>query len=270
MAYEIPLERLTFIAGADLSAKQYFAVKLANTGKVVLAGAGESAIGVVQNTPVAEEASTIMTLGITMAKSGGSITAGQNVTPDAAGKFVVAAGGNAVIGVALTNAVADDVFPMLLSVKSSAGTYNLEADSVNTAAIEDNAVTIDKIAAGFMKVAKVALTPAAAADDILFAWENEEAGAVIVHKVLVDITTAGGTATALIDVGGAADAVTGSDTLIDGADLNAVAVYDNIDDQGTNGKSKVKVAAGAFVTGQAKVEAAAALVGNAYIFYTAV
>ena len=60
------------------------------------------------------------------------------------------------------------------------------------------------------------------------------------------------------------------DNLIDEVDANAVALYDNIDDQGTNGQSKAKVEAGEFVTCQIVDDDAAALVGNAYIYVTTV
>jgi hypothetical protein len=119
----------------------------------------------------------------------------------------------------------------------------------------------------YLRSAQGNLSAAAAADNIVFAWENREGADIIVYRVIIDVTTAGGTAGALVDVGSAVDAVTGSDNLIDGADLNAVAVYDNIDDQGGNGESKQKVPDGEFVTGQARVEKAEALVGKYTIIY---
>lgn len=119
----------------------------------------------------------------------------------------------------------------------------------------------------YSRVAAVSLAAAAAADDIVFAWENPESSSIIVYRVIADITKAGGTATALLDIGSAADAVTGSDNLIDGVDANAVATYDNFEAV-TGAAGFVKVPAGEFVTGQAKVEKAEALEGTVYIFYT--
>jgi hypothetical protein len=101
-----------------------------------------------------------------------------------------------------------------------------------------------------------------------FAWENPETVPIIVTRVIINVTTAGGTALSVINVGSAADATTTSDNLIDGADLNAVAVYDNIDDQGANGESKQIVDVGEFVTGQILTENAAALEGTFTIYYT--
>ncbi len=74
------------------------------------------------------------------------------------------------------------------------------------------------------------------------------------------------------DFGTAANGTTSSDNLLDGVDLNAATgVFDNVDDQGTNGKSRQRLDAkgGAtdFITGSKATGAAAGVVGNAYIFY---
>ena len=116
-------------------------------------------------------------------------------------------------------------------------------------------------------VAKAALT-AGNANAIAFAIANPEGADLLIHRVLLDVTTPGGTATAVLDVGVAADAVTGSDILIDGADANADALYDNLNDAGTSGKSRQRWGSTQYVTGQILVANAAALVGNVYVFYT--
>lgn len=124
-----------------------------------------------------------------------------------------------------------------------------------------------------IKVAKVALT-AGNANAIAFAWQNPEASKIMVHRVIVDRTTAGGTATSVLDVGPVADAISTADTLIDGLDLNATGVADNITDKGTNGLSRAKLDENGgttdYLTGKILVANAASLVGNAYIFYTIV
>jgi len=121
-----------------------------------------------------------------------------------------------------------------------------------------------------VKVASGDLT-AGAANAFAFAWQNPEPGKILVKRVMVDVTTAGGTATAVIDVGSAASATTHSDNLINGADLNAVALYDNIDDAGTNGKSKQKLdekgGTTDYITGQILTEKADSLAGKYYIEY---
>jgi hypothetical protein len=122
----------------------------------------------------------------------------------------------------------------------------------------------------YLRAARGNLAAAAAADGIVFAWENQEGADVIVYRVIVDVTTAGGTATATLDVGEAVDAVTGSNSLITAADLNAVATYDSLDLAGAGVATFVKVPDGEFITGQAKTEKAEALVGKYYVFYALV
>ena len=83
---------LSRVAGADLSAAQYKAVKLNSSGAAVLAGAGEFAIGILQNNPASGVAAMIATVGaISKAKAGGSITAGATVAVNASGLLVDAA-----------------------------------------------------------------------------------------------------------------------------------------------------------------------------------
>lgn len=77
---------ITLIAGADLSAKQFYAVKLNSSGQVIAAGAGEAAIGVVQNKPASGQAATVRVAGITKIVAGIAITAGAAVASGAAGK----------------------------------------------------------------------------------------------------------------------------------------------------------------------------------------
>lgn len=124
-----------------------------------------------------------------------------------------------------------------------------------------------------MKVSKVALA-AGNANAFAFAWQNPESTKVLVHRVIVNVTTAGGTASSVINVGTAASATTTSDNLIDGMDANATGPRDNVSDGGTNGKSRQlldeKDGTTDYVTGQILTQNAASLAGYAYIFYTAV
>ena len=148
----------------------------------------------------------------------------------------------------------------------------LGAAAVETAKIKDANVTNAKLATDNVKIVTAALT-AGAANEFCLAWENPETVPILVTRILVDVTTAGGTATAVLDFGSAADGTTHSDNLIDGVDANAVAIYDNLlaaDSGGTVVKLDENGGTTAFITGQILTEAASALVGNAYIFYTEV
>jgi hypothetical protein len=127
------------VAGADLSTKQYYAVKLNSSAAAVLAGAGEFAVGILQNNPGNGQAASIATVGaISKAIAGGSITAGATVAVDSSGKLVDAteakvntsdAGSSTdaviasnVIGVALAAASSGDIFPVLLTMSGATPT----------------------------------------------------------------------------------------------------------------------------------------------------
>lgn len=77
---------ITVTAGADLSAAQFRAVKLNSSGAVVLAGAGEDAIGVLQSKPASGQAATVRVAGITKFVAGAAIAGGVRVASDASGK----------------------------------------------------------------------------------------------------------------------------------------------------------------------------------------
>lgn len=78
---------LFFVAAADLSAKQNFAVKKNGTGsEVALAGAGEMPIGVLQNAPVATAIAIVRVSGVTLMIAGAAVAIGDPVASDAAGK----------------------------------------------------------------------------------------------------------------------------------------------------------------------------------------
>lgn len=131
---------------------------------------------------------------------------------------------------------------------------------------------LDTLAAG-LKVAKGTLK-AGDADDFAFFWQNPETSKIIVTRVLINITTAGGTGSSVLDVGVVANATSTADTLIDGLDLNATGIFDNITDKGEHGKSRQVVdengGANDYITGKILAQDAAALVGKYYIFYTVI
>ena len=122
-----------------------------------------------------------------------------------------------------------------------------------------------------LKIARVALA-GGNANAFAFAWANPETSKIIVTRLVVDVTTKGAVADALLDCGPAASATTASDLLIDGLDIaSAVICADNITNKGQNGLSLCKLDAvggtTAYITGQILVQNAAALAGYAYIFY---
>jgi len=104
------------------------------------------------------------------------------------------------------------------------------------------------------------------------AWQNPETGAVIVTRVLLNITTES-TGASTFDVGvTATSATTSSDTLLDGVSGAAVALFDSMNaalDSGANAKAQL-VAAGKWITFTEASGAAEGLVGTAYIQYVKV
>lgn len=102
-------------AAADLSAKQFYAVKQTSTG-INLAGAGEAIVGILQNKPSAlGQATEVETLGLSKAVGGAAITQGAAVTPDGNGKLITATTGDHIAGTAWTGCGADaELFTVLL------------------------------------------------------------------------------------------------------------------------------------------------------------
>ena len=163
---------------------------------------------------------------------------------------------------------------------TGAGTFRSKGGSLSKklgyefAAIKTETDALRAVDAAGLKVAKGTLA-GGLANAFSFAWQNPESSAIVVSRVVIDVTTVGAVSGALLDVGPGATATTHSDTLIDGLDITtAVITADNITNKGSNGLSLCKLdAAGGttdYITGQILVQAAAALVGKYYIFYTVV
>lgn len=113
---------------------------------------------------------------------------------------------------------------------------------------------------------KVALAALETAGGVL-ALENPEGEDLIVTRVILDITTKS-TGASTVDVGIAADEETSADNLMDGLDVGTAAgVFDNIENQGTNGKATVKWSASQVLTISKASGNVAGLVGNAYVQY---
>lgn len=110
-----------------------------------------------------------------------------------------------------------------------------------------------------------------AASGGVISWVNPEPVAIIIARVLIDITTIA-TGACTFDIGTTTvSALTTSDNLIDGLDVNsATGLFDNITDKGTNGKSKQKLSTAKWVTLDEKTGDATGLVGNLYITYLVV
>ena len=90
MAYEMDVLDITCIAAADLSSYQYRFVKLTADNTVNVCGAGEQAIGVLQNKPIAGAAARVRVFGVSRITNGtaGAIAYGAKAMSAADGKVV--------------------------------------------------------------------------------------------------------------------------------------------------------------------------------------
>jgi len=106
---------------------------------------------------------------------------------------------------------------------------------------------------------------------IAFSWGNPHSYKIIIDRVFVYLTTAGGTGASVLDVGVTTAITTAVDNLIDGLNLNTTGIFDNITDKGTNGKTRQLLdetgGTTTFVTGAIKVAIATNLVGTYIIEY---
>lgn len=93
MATQEGLVCITLVAGADLSAKQFYGVKVNSSGQAVLAALGEMCIGILQNKPASGEPATVAIAGKSKAIFGASTAIGLAVKTDANGKFIAASAG---------------------------------------------------------------------------------------------------------------------------------------------------------------------------------
>lgn len=149
--------------------------------------------------------------------------------------------------------------------------------TIANSAISDPCYSYEAVPQGYpgfggdLKMAKVALA-SGNANAFAFAWQNPENTKILIHRVMVNRTAAGGTAGGLLDVGIVANATSTADTLIDGLDLNATGLADNISDVGTNGKSRGIVdengGTNDYITGKILAQNAASLAGYVYIYYS--
>ena len=114
MAYEISnySVKVTLVAAADLSTKQYTFVKLDSSGTVVAAAAAtDIPIGVLQNAPTSGQEAEVLVVGGTKVVAGAAIGEGALVGTSATGKAVALVAGTDttkyVVGTLLTESAAD-------------------------------------------------------------------------------------------------------------------------------------------------------------------
>ena len=122
MAYQLTTNVIgTIAAGADLSAKQFYGVKLSSGAAILATVAGEPIVGVLQNAPTSGAAAEIQIASVAKCWLGGTVTAGDRLTVTAAGKFIASvAGGDTIVGKALESGSDGGVIAVLLNPSMSA------------------------------------------------------------------------------------------------------------------------------------------------------
>lgn len=146
----------------------------------------------------------------------------------------------------------------------------LQSDAAILGGVADAAAGVAMTADGrITKVVKVPLVAAAGttAGGVLN-WLNPEASAILVTRFIVELT--GVKSGQTVNFGKSAATAAPSDNLIDGMSTATAGVFDNLDDtdNGTNGKTKQKLAVGERVTGTASdALTGATFAGSAYIHY---
>jgi hypothetical protein len=119
VAFQQAEQLVTVPAGSDLSTKQFYAVKVGSTSKLALCGTSNQALGILTDKPAADGApGAVCIFGFTKAIAGGTITPGNMVATDSAGKLVAAASGDIAVGIAIGaggTISANDVFTLFVT-----------------------------------------------------------------------------------------------------------------------------------------------------------
>jgi len=143
--------------------------------------------------------------------------------------------------------------------------------SINDKGTGTNKIVKDNLAyisQGEIKVLSGNLTPGVQ-NAQMFNVQNPYSSKAIVTRMIIKITKAGGTDGSKGDFGVTSASGTLSTNIINGVDLNAIDIYDNIDDQGTGGNSTKLLdengGANDWITGTIKSDNATSLAGTYYI-----
>jgi hypothetical protein len=115
-AYEKVSFEVSLLAAADYTTKQFLAVKQSSSGiATVCSTAGERAIGILQDAPLAGAAGLVAVSGISRAYIGGTVAADADLAVATTGRLVAATTGDYVVGRAMSSGVSGDIIPVLLN-----------------------------------------------------------------------------------------------------------------------------------------------------------
>lgn len=142
---EISLGR--FVANSAFTGTPFRFVKL-SSGKLVLCGAGESGLGVIQDEPIAGEPGNVMIIGVSKVECGDTIGQGDPVKSDASGKGVPASDGDITLGTALEAGADGEVIDVLIlgPSQAEAAIIPFEVPVPAVATNVDNSVVVGRMA----------------------------------------------------------------------------------------------------------------------------
>jgi Ca2+-binding RTX toxin-like protein len=193
MAVEEIVYSTSVIAGSDLSAKQFYCVKLNASGQIVLSGAGENALGILQDKPASGQVGAVCCLGKSMAMLGSEAVAGQNLTPDSVGRLVPATGSDAVVAVAAESGSVGEVRSVYVVSRATSGAIQKSILSIPVKLSKiANGDLLTEFTPGFpgriVKVSFVIVDPVTTSDKV--ATLNLEIGSTNVSGGVLSLTSA--------------------------------------------------------------------------------
>lgn len=121
MAFEQNLTSISLPASGDLSSSQFFFGQVNSSGQVAVAAAHAAADGVIQNKPTAAgQAVQLAVFGVSkvVVGAGGTVTQGDAVAADSAGKAITATTGDYILGRALQTGAAGSTIAVLFQPKA--------------------------------------------------------------------------------------------------------------------------------------------------------
>lgn len=126
MAYEISQAvKITLVAAADLSTKQYYFVKLDSNGKAALCnGATDKPIGILQNAPTSGTEAEVVVAGGSKVIAGGTLDEGNSIGTDGNGKAVALTQGTDttkyIVGQVLSAGASNEIVTVVINAASAA------------------------------------------------------------------------------------------------------------------------------------------------------
>ena len=107
--------RVALVSGADLSAKQFYAVTL-TSGLAELSGAAERSLGIVQNIPEEGETAEVIIFGISKAILGDTVLENAYLKTKSDGTLIPTTGaGQEIAAIALAGGVVGDIIEVFVS-----------------------------------------------------------------------------------------------------------------------------------------------------------